>query len=276
MIFRCCAVGLVWTVSAATAPAESLPLWEAGIGAAIVDFPDYRGANERHTYAQPFPYLEYRGEFLKADRERVRGVLFARPGTELNLSINGTTPVNSADNQARAGMPYLDLTLEVGPNLEVNVWRGANGHKLDLRLPLRAVIATNFRHAQDAGWVFQPQLNADFRNLGSDGGWQLGVAAGPLFATRRNHQYFYRVESQFATSARPTYDASGGYSGTQFIAALSKRFPEFWIGAFARYDRLNGAAFVDSPLVKSREAFSAGLAVSWIFARSREWVEAEK
>ncbi|HWH49052.1 MAG TPA: MipA/OmpV family protein, partial [Burkholderiales bacterium] len=42
------------------------PLWEAGAGVAVIDFPDYRGSNERRVIALPIPYLVYRGDLLKA------------------------------------------------------------------------------------------------------------------------------------------------------------------------------------------------------------------
>ena len=53
--------------------AREAPLWEAGAGMAVIDFPDYRGSDERHTYVLPVPYVVYRGEFLKVDRENIRG-----------------------------------------------------------------------------------------------------------------------------------------------------------------------------------------------------------
>jgi outer membrane scaffolding protein for murein synthesis (MipA/OmpV family) len=112
--------------------------------------------------------------------------------------------------------------------------------------------------------------------LGAAQGWKLGASTGLLFASRRFHQYFYGVDAQFSSATRPAYAAHGGYSGMQFTVALSKRYRQFWIGCFARYDYLDGAAFVDSPLVKSREAFATGIALSWIFARSNEQVEADR
>ena len=97
--------------------AHELPLWEAGGGAAVIDFPDYRGSDERHTFVLPVPYVVYRGEFLKIDRERVRGLFFKTDKAELDISLNGSVPVKSADNRARQGMPDLEPTLEVGPSL---------------------------------------------------------------------------------------------------------------------------------------------------------------
>ena len=44
------------------------------------------------------------------------------------------------------------------------------------------------------------------------------------------------------------------------------------IGAFARYDNLDGAVFADSPLVETREYFVFGLVFAWILGASDETV----
>jgi outer membrane protein len=104
-------------------------------------------------------------------------------------------------------------------------------------------------------------------------GWNLGLLTGPLFADRRYHAYFYTIAPQYATPTRPAYEASGGYAGTQFISALSKRFPKFWVGAYARYDTLSGATFADSPLVQRKSYMSGGIGISWILSKSSQMVE---
>ena len=38
-----------------TATAEQKPLWEAGAGFGVVNFPDYRGSDERSSFALPIP-----------------------------------------------------------------------------------------------------------------------------------------------------------------------------------------------------------------------------
>ena len=62
------------------------------------------------------------------------------------------------------------------------------------------------------------------------------------------------------------------YGGMQFIVALSKRFPSFWVGGFARYDTLHGAAYDESPLVTSKRYAAAGFAIAWILGESKERV----
>ena len=83
------------------ARAGEFPLWEAGAGIAVIDFPDYRGSDERQSYILPVPYFVYRGEILKADREGLRGQFFKNDRLDLHLSLNGTVPVDSTDNTAR-------------------------------------------------------------------------------------------------------------------------------------------------------------------------------
>lgn len=74
---------------------------------------------------------------------------------------------------------------------------------------------------------------------------------------------------------RPAYSASGGYSGTQVLASLSRRYPQHWVGAFVRYDMLQHAAFDDSPLVARDHYLAAGVAVAWIFGESSERVSVD-
>ncbi len=254
--------------------AQQKPLWEAGTGPSAVSFPQYRGSNERRTWVLPFPYFVYRGDFLQVDERRTRGLFFKTDRAELEVSFNGTVPVKSGDNEARRGMPDLDATLEIGPSLNFFLLRSDDRKiKLDLRLPLRTVIASDFSRFRHVGWIFQPNMNLDIRDVLGQEGWNLGLLGGPIYSDRRYNQYFYAVDPAFATANRPTYSPGGGYAGTQFIVALSKRYPSFWVGGFAKWDTLTGAAFEDSPLVKTRQNFAAGFAVAWILGESKTRVE---
>ncbi|MHB9102535.1 MAG: MipA/OmpV family protein [Sulfuricella sp.] len=44
--------------------------------------------------------------------------------------------------------------------------------------------------------------------LGGNAGWNLGLAAGPIFADQRYHQHFYGVDPAYATAARPIQRAA--------------------------------------------------------------------
>ncbi|MDP2058062.1 MAG: MipA/OmpV family protein, partial [Thiobacillus sp.] len=77
-----------------------------------------------------------------------------------------------------------------------------------------------------------------------------------------------------AAADRPAFDAKGGYAGSQFLMSVSKRYPKYWLGAFARWDSLKGAVFADSPLVKREDYFAAGVGIAWILGESATRVEA--
>lgn len=255
--------------------AEQKPLWEAGFGIGAMAFPDYRGSDEVNAYPIPLPYFVYRGKFLKADRDGLRGELFDKRYLELSFSMNATIPVSSDDNDARQGMSNLRSTLEFGPSLDVHLWRSYDTDmKLDLVMPLRLPITLE-SSPQTLGWSFSPRLNLDIENVGGYEGWNFGIGAGPLFGAAEYHQYFYSVAPRFATAERRAYEARGGYSGTHLIAAISKRFPGYWVGAYMRYDNLHNAVFEDSPLVRQQNYLTGGIGIAWMFGKSKRLVEVE-
>jgi outer membrane scaffolding protein for murein synthesis (MipA/OmpV family) len=256
--------------------AEEKPLWELGFGFFLLTSPDYRGSDESRGYLLPFPYIVYRGDIVKISRSGIYSRLFETERVNLDLSADGSVPTDSTKNSSRQGMPDLDATFEIGPSLEICLWRSCAGdRKLQFRLPVRAVFSTDFGTIESRGGSAHPNLNFDIKNTGPGGGWNFGVAAGPLYATERYHDYYYEVAPLYATGTRPAYDARGGYSGSRVTLALSKRFQRVWVGAFARYDSLNDAKFEDSPLVRNDHAFMAGLSVAWIFAESERIVDSK-
>lgn len=266
-------VAALAALTCACAAAEEKPLWELGAGIGVLALPDYRGSDESRGWVLPVPYAVYRGEFLKADRKGVRGELFDTDRVELNISVAASLPVDSSRNAARSGMPDLRPSLEVGPSLEFTLWRGAGGKTLELRLPVRTAFTLE-SSPEDLGWVATPNLNLDVPGDGALRGWNFGALAGPIYGDRRQHAYFYGVAPQFATPSRPAYEAHGGYAGLQFIAAASRRFNGYWVGAFLRADSLRGAVFEASPLVRRDTYVAGGVAIAWILGESRERVEA--
>ncbi len=275
-VLACCLAGT--TIYAHTA--ERVPLWEAGAGIAAITLPAYRGSDSNHNFVLPVPFFTYHGEFLKADRDGVRGELFDSDRVELSISTAASPPTQSDDITVREGMADLEPTVEIGPELDITLWRDGDGSRnaarsqLRLRLPVRQAFTID-NPPRDIGIIFSPNLNADIRNPFGMNGWNLGLVTGPIFASARQHAYFYGVESRYATATRPAYDASGGYSGWQFLVAVSKRFDNIWLGAYLREDTLQGAVFSDSPLVERRSYTSAGFALSWIFARSTTLVDSD-
>lgn len=254
---------------AASAPAdEEKPLWELGAGVAAMTFPAYRGSDETNNFVLPMPFFTYHGDFFKADRHGIRGSFFDTDRLDFTVSLALSPPASSDDIKTRSGMPDLDATFEIGPQMDITFWRSENRARfLKLLLPMRAAFTLE-GPPKDIGWVLHPKLNLDITDLPGLQGWNLGLLAGPLFGDQRQHEYFYGVAPRYATATRPAYAADSGYAGMQYLAAVTKRFPKFWVGAFVRYDNLAGAVFEDSPLVRQRDYFAAGLALSWILGES--------
>ncbi len=248
---------------------EDVPLWELGIGAAVWYLPDYRGSDESRFYAVPFPYPIYRGKIFRAHGSTLSGLLFDSDRLKLDLSLSGSIPVNSEDNKAREGMPDLDFTGEVGPSLEWKIFEEKT-RSLWVKVPLRAVFSVpDFEYR---GLKFAPYL--DYQWMSSIiPGWRMFLGAGPIFGTERYHDYFYEVKSKFARADRPEYHPDGGYSGSAISFGLRRRFKDIQIFSSIRYDRLTGAAFEDSPLVKTDNYFSAGVTLTWFFAKSKTLVD---
>ena len=262
----------VLAVRALPCSADDEPLWEAGMGLTVLDFPDYLGSSQSRAYLLPFPYLVYRGRFLREDRRGLRGIFVETDRVHVDLSVGASLPVDSSRNHAREGMPDLRPTVELGPSADVGLWEAADHRaRLELRLPLRAALTIE-SHPRFIGGQFSPHVNLDVVDPAGFGGWNLGMLAGPVFTDARYNRYFYEVKDEFATLERPAYTTGGGFAGTQFIVALSKRYPKFWVGGFARWDTLAGAKFEASPLVTSKRYYAAGIAVSWILGESQERV----
>jgi MipA family protein len=251
-----------------TAPA--LPLWEIGFGLGAARLPHYRGSSQSRVWPLPLPYVVYRGDVFKADREGARAELFEGKDFHIDLSVAAGAPSNSKNNIARLGMTSLAPTLEFGPNLNWTIARGQQWD-LDLRLPLRAGMTLE-RSPKFVGLVSSPNINLDYRV----GDWQIGALVLANFATRQQNSYYYDVPTAFATADRPAYRASGGYAGAQFVSGVSRRFGDVWLGAFTKVDFLGGAVYGDSPLVKRKQTVAAGFGVSWVFAKSTQTASPSK
>lgn len=257
---------------AAAAPSvqagEEKPLWEIGVGAGAFSFPSYRGSDQTNNFLIPVPLFTYHGDFFKADRHGIRGSFFDSDKVDLTVSFALSPPAPSDDIKIRAGMPDLEATFEIGPQVDFTFWRSENRARfVKLLMPLRAAFTVE-GSPKDIGWVFHPKLNMDITDIPAMPGWNLGMLAGPLFGDKRQHAYYYDVESRYATVGRPAYESKAGYAGMQYLVALSKRFPKYWVGGFVRYDNLNGAVFEDSPLVRQKDYFAAGFAITWVIGES--------
>ena len=258
------------------AKAEPRPRWELGLGMGSARVPDYRGSDEHGHYNLPFPYVVYRGDVIKADRDGARAQVFGLDNLHLDLNLGLSNPVSNSDNRARAGMPDRPWVVEVGPSLDARLYLSPDDRvKLRFRVPLSYGITLG-SDVGGNGWQAAPRFALEVRDVLGFDNYTWLAQAGPLFGTRQRHAWYYEVAPAYATPGRPAYRAKGGYGGMSFVTGLSTRIDRFWVGGFLRYDNLAGAAFADSPLVKTRHYTAVGIAVSWVIAQSAEMVEQDR
>jgi len=141
-----------------------------------------------------------------------------------------------------------------------------------LRLPVRAVLSSDFSSVENRGFVANPNLNFEARHA-IPGGWKFGASVGALFADADNNSYYYDVKPKFATAQRPAYDADGGYAGLRASLSLTNRFGDLWVGSYVRYENVSRATYEHSPLVERDGGVSVGVAFAVIFAKSSKRVE---
>lgn len=251
-----------------------LPLWEMGAGVGVINVPHYRGSETVVDVALPFPYIIYRGDFLRVDREDgIRGKLFQSPDISLDLSLAGSIPVPDTDDGARSDMPGLDPLVEAGAELTINMWRSAdNNQRFQFVAPFRFVYSIGDPILKYQGWTLTPYLNYRIHQRGSESLTRYNISFGPIYADSRYHDYFYQVRPKYATSEREVYDAERGYSGSRITISISRNTKKYLLGAFARYDNLDQAVFEDSPLVETGNYLAVGFVFGWIFGTSEKTV----
>lgn len=248
-----------------------LPRLELGVGVGLLSNPDYSGSASVSTTVLPVPYFVYRGERIQVTRDGLVARLFGTPNLRLAVSASASLPGNDSQDTARRGMPKLLPTFEIGPSLE---WRFSEvGGHWDLRLPVRAVAAADLDEFERIGWLTYPHLRYGQGRRWGDWTVEGAASAGPVWASRDYHRYFYRVEPQYATPQRPAYEPAGGYSAARTTAYVGLRHGAWRMGLGISHDTLAGAVMRDSPLVETGDATTIGFGVFYTLWQ-REWESA--
>jgi outer membrane scaffolding protein for murein synthesis (MipA/OmpV family) len=262
---------------------EPLSLWELGVGGGAFYNPKYPASSEGRFFSLALPFVVYRGEtFRIGDGGGARAVLVENETFEVDFSFGVALPSDSEDNSARVGMPELDFLGEIGPQMifmlgnydfdknadDENMGTNLGKGRLDFRLQARAVFSTDFNRIDGRGYIFEPQISYQHRGLKHED-TAFNISFGMIFATEETHDYFYEVSPEFATAARPAYDAKAGYLGSELTLGLSFRVSEnvrAFVGGSAQFHSL--AANKDSPLFEKEVTYSIGTAFVWRFYKS--------
>lgn len=258
---------------------NSRPLWEGGLGVVAARVPAYPGADQYNLFTLPVPAFFYRGTYVRADEEGgMRGRFFKNNTFEINLSIGGSLPASSKDNDAREGMPDLLSMAELGPGLLATLWeyRGESKFKLGINIPLRTALSLDFWSIRERGLVFNPLIyfiTEDF--IGNNIFTYTSLQS--RFASQKFHRVFYNVDSRYATENRPSYSAESGYMSTSISQGFSTQITSDVVTFLGlSYSHYKGSANYNSPLMKQDYNFNMAFGLIWWFYESDQRESTEK
>ncbi|MES2129428.1 MAG: MipA/OmpV family protein [Pseudomonadota bacterium] len=250
--------------SALAAPGAhaALPLWEAGVAAGTASTPAYPGAEARASRTLALPFLIYRGEVLRSDQGGVGARLLHTEQADVDVGFSLSLPSHSRDDAARAGMPDLGTLFEFGPRVKFKL----ADPRWQIELPLRSVIEVR-GGLHRVGWTFEPKLALRLR--GEEDHSQVEAHLGVMAGDQGVNRYFYEVAPQYATAARPAYQARAGLLLVRAgLSAAWRVHPSVRTFSFLRYDAYAHAANADSPLMQRRSGLSLGVGAAWTLAQS--------
>jgi len=251
---------------------EAMPLWEMALAGYGLYGPSYPGSSQSQFNFVPLPFPMYRGKFLRIgeDTEKpLRGRVFRSDRVKLDIDMDLNFGSDSADIDARVGMPDLDPLLELGPELELKFLDGRIGRgDMFLALQARAAVSFDGFNPDWRGLSFSPEIRwvREF----DDAGRRLKLRMTPTFATTSYMDYYYSVDPLFATAERAAFNAKAGYLGTAL--GLSLRQPlgkKLEVRAGFRLGFLQGASNRNSPLLTDQTTQAVYVAFLYRFWQSK-------
>ncbi|MCC2678565.1 MAG: hypothetical protein K0R29_1141 [Pseudobdellovibrio sp.] len=249
------------------------PLLEYGMFLGHGGLADYPASDEYRYRTLPFPYLNYHGDFFSSESENGTRLRFIRDEDfDLDLSFGGSFPTETNNNTARAGMPSLDWTLEVGPRLLYYFYRNPEKGNIRLGLPYRASFATDFQRGRHVGYLFSPTLQFDKYSFLSDH-LNVYLILTANYFSEGEADFFYEIEPQYATADRRAYDAKAGW--LSFDTSVSAKYEIdkkiFLVGA--QYSDFSGSANKESFLHRTDHSLSYFIGFGILFFESEEKVD---
>jgi len=230
--------------------------------------PHYMGSDQSYTVALPLPYLIYRGERFKLDRDGARGLVIDGGRVSLDVGLSAGMPVSGGANRARAGMSALPLTMEAGPRLNIRISKDAAAVERIVRIPVRGVFDVQGR---GYGWVLEPRYTARFDS--QEDNWKLRLDVGMLVASQRYLETYYGVAPAQATAERATYTSGSGlHSLFAYVTGDLPLGNHLWIKGFTKIRTLAPGVVRDSPLVKRNTNLTVGALLIWLPWQSDERV----
>jgi outer membrane scaffolding protein for murein synthesis (MipA/OmpV family) len=267
MLAMSCTIAAQPVSSDTAAPkANQLPLWEIGGLNLNISQQAYPGSDQQINRTFILPYVVYRGEHLRADRDATGLRAIKTPKYELDVSFFGSLGSGDTAIQARTGMPKLGTLIEFGPRLRLNLSDPSRDTRWGLDLPLRGVFDLS-NNLNNSGLKFEPTLTLR-GNLPAD--WRYNAGLGFVFADKKFADVLYGVNQSYVTAARQAFEAQSGFVSTKLSLSVNKRLsPDWRFFAFSRLESVAGAANEASPLVRQKVGTSIGFGIAYTWQRSQ-------
>ena len=252
-------------------PASASEL-DLGLGITSISYPDYLGSDHQNSLTLPYPYISYKSDTLEIDSSGLNKDIFSIDNFRIKLSFGGSIPVQGS--KIREGMPDLDPSGQLGPSLLYTFYK-KNGFLLEMNLPIRAVVSTDFKGIDYRGYVYEASVSMEYEN---EQGYHFDFSTGAVWGDSRYLNYVYGVPKSMATTTRNAYEAEAGYLGFRTSLGFAKKFDKFWLGAFLQNYNLNNSSIDGSPFLREKSALYGGFALSYLFDKSvsnqvKEWIE---
>lgn len=254
---------------------ESMPEYELGVRALILNLPDYPGSDNNQFRFVPFPHYIYRGEHLRADDEGTRARLNSSKYHETGISFTFNFPVNSNNNTARKGMPNLDGLVALGPRVLFRLLPEFTNQKLNLSLSTRGVFSSKFSFnnlLRAEGISIESRLRYWYRF--EDTNSTVYSSLGFEFGSAKYNRYFYEVGPKYSTENRARYQAKAGLIEATLAGGVGQAVhPTLYLLLEASWRNLTLAANRNSPLIETHNNLGVSLGLVWTFYESTDKVQ---
>lgn len=240
-------------------------LWKLGAGIGNITANSYPGSDQAQTITSPIPYLKIKTEWFDLDREGLHTNWFENTKFRLDFSFDLGLPVDSRENNLRTGMPDLDPVGHIGPLLIYQLYDSLT-LKWQLHLPVTFAYAFDELDASSTGWVSNPRIYFNYFFGESTTPLDISASLGPVYGSEDFHDFYYGVDVSETTASRSAYIAAEGIAGYRLNLSVTRRMNGYWLGLYLRYQNLDDAVFIDSPLVNQKDYWFIALGASWLFA----------
>lgn len=245
--------------------ASSETLWQLGAGIGNVTANSYPGSDQVESVTSPIPYLKVKTDWFDLDREGLHTNWFENTDFRLDIGFDLGLSVDSSENNLRSGMSDLLPVGQIGPLLIYQLFDSQN-IKWQFQLPLTYAYAFDGLDANSIGWLTNPRLYFNYLYDTKKQPLDISLSLGPVYGSEDFHDFYYTVETANITTDRNAYSAKAGNAGYRFNISVTRKMNGYWLGLYLRYQNLDDAVFVDSPLVNQQDYWFIALGASWLFA----------